>query len=290
MTNRLELNWKLDGFVDEQRYYCSETPIDPENPPVPKAVLPGNIRAYTDFAITEESEYYICVGSVKNGVEKISEQKVVTAAGDQYWSSVSCYLRFDTDFSDEKGKVWTAHGGASISSDAKFGGGALSLYESGAYIITPISSDFYLDGDFTIEFFSKIAPISANFVEGIWLACGETAWGQNAAYVGFDKTRMYIGDQSGSANFNTQISNNFLHYCFMRKNGVIYAFKDGVLIGSVALNREFKFNSGGTCIGAARWASQTTMIGIIDEMRITKGVARYDTAGFAPPDTKFPTS
>ena len=37
MTNRLELNWELDGVVDEQRYYCSETPIDPLNLPVPKA-------------------------------------------------------------------------------------------------------------------------------------------------------------------------------------------------------------------------------------------------------------
>ncbi|MBI1453695.1 hypothetical protein IL972_17540, partial [Acinetobacter sp. FL51] len=48
LTNRLELNWKLDGFVDEQRYYCSETPIDPENLPVPKAVLAGDVRTYVD--------------------------------------------------------------------------------------------------------------------------------------------------------------------------------------------------------------------------------------------------
>ena len=211
----------------------------------------------------------------------------VTAAGDQYWSSVSCYLRFDTDFSDEKGKVWTANGGVSITSDAKFGGGALSLSQSGAYIITPTSSDFYLDGDFTIEFFSKTAPIPPNFIEGIWLACGETSWNNNAAYLGFVETRMYIGDALGGINFYTARSNNLLHYCFMRQGGVIYGFKDGVLIDSGAFNRAFKFNSGGTCIGVARWSS-TSAIGIIDEMRITKGVARYDTAGFAPPVSQFP--
>ena len=38
MTNRLELSWKLDGFIGEQRYYCSETPIDVNNLPVPKAI------------------------------------------------------------------------------------------------------------------------------------------------------------------------------------------------------------------------------------------------------------
>lgn len=44
MTNRLELNWSLDGFVDEQRYYCSETPIDSENLPAPKVILDGEAR------------------------------------------------------------------------------------------------------------------------------------------------------------------------------------------------------------------------------------------------------
>ena len=287
MTDRLELAWDADGLIDEQRYYCLETPIDVNNLPVPKAVLVGDVRTYIDTEIEVGKTYYLRVGSVKNGVEKISEQKVVTA-GDQYWSSVVCYLRFDTDFSDEKSKIWTANGGVSITSDAKFGGGALDLTTQGSYLSTPSSSDFYLDGDFTIEFFSKIAPIPPNFVEGIWLACGETSWNSNAAYVGFNTTRMYIGDSSGSTLFYTQISNDLLHYCFMRESGVIYGFKDGVLIGSEALNRAFKFNSNGTCIGVARWAPQTTMIGIIDEMRITKSVARYDTAGFAPPLSQFP--
>ncbi len=73
MTNRLELNWKLDGFVDEQRYYCSETAIDLENLPSPKAVLAGDLRAYVDTDIEVGKTYYICVGSVKNSVEKLSE-------------------------------------------------------------------------------------------------------------------------------------------------------------------------------------------------------------------------
>ena len=79
MTNRLELNWSLDGVVDEQRYYCSETPIDSENLPVPKAVLAENIRAYTDFSITEGATYHICIGSVKNAVEKLSDEVKVYA-------------------------------------------------------------------------------------------------------------------------------------------------------------------------------------------------------------------
>ena len=54
-------NWDLDGFVDEQRYYCSETPIDPENLPLPKAVLAGDVRTYVDTAIEVGKTYYVAV-------------------------------------------------------------------------------------------------------------------------------------------------------------------------------------------------------------------------------------
>lgn len=74
MTNRLELNWKLYGFVDEQRYYCSETPIDIENLPTPKAVLAGDVRTYTDTDIEIGMTYYVRIGSLKNSVEKMSDE------------------------------------------------------------------------------------------------------------------------------------------------------------------------------------------------------------------------
>lgn len=79
MTDRLELNWKLNGFIDEQRYYCSETPIDTGNPPTPKAVLDGNIRSYTDTDIEVGKIYYVRVSSVKNSIEKISNEVVASS-------------------------------------------------------------------------------------------------------------------------------------------------------------------------------------------------------------------
>lgn len=74
MTNRLELSWKLDGFIDEQRYYCSETPIEIENLPAPKVILAGDVRTYVDTDIEVGKTYYVRIGSVKNGVEKISDE------------------------------------------------------------------------------------------------------------------------------------------------------------------------------------------------------------------------
>ena len=75
MTNRLELNWKLDGFVDEQRYYCSETPFTSTTLPAAKAVLLNTDRTYVDTDIDEDKLYYVAVSSVRNGVEKVSAIK-----------------------------------------------------------------------------------------------------------------------------------------------------------------------------------------------------------------------
>lgn len=74
MTNRIELNWDVPYAVDEQRYYCSETPIDIENLPEPKAILAGDVRSYVDYAGDFDKKYYIRVGLVKDTVEKISEE------------------------------------------------------------------------------------------------------------------------------------------------------------------------------------------------------------------------
>ncbi|MEQ1158879.1 discoidin domain-containing protein [Acinetobacter johnsonii] len=80
MTNRLELNWSLDGFVDEQRYYCSNSPIDINNLPPPKMVFGGDIRTYIDAEITSGQTYYVRMSSVKNGAEKLSSETTVSTA------------------------------------------------------------------------------------------------------------------------------------------------------------------------------------------------------------------
>jgi hypothetical protein len=79
MTNRLELNWKLDGFVEEQRYYCSETSIDPLNLPTPKAIFAGDVMTYVDTAVEVGKTYHVRVGSVKNEVEKLSDEHIARA-------------------------------------------------------------------------------------------------------------------------------------------------------------------------------------------------------------------
>lgn len=98
MTNRLELNWKLDGFVSEQRYYCSETAIDVNNLPAPKAILAGDVRTYTDVDIDVGKTYYIRVSAVKNAIEKVSDQ-IIKLVGTAWTPSnlVSAKIYLDAD-------------------------------------------------------------------------------------------------------------------------------------------------------------------------------------------------
>lgn len=114
MTNRLELNWKLDGFVDEQRYYCSETPIDPENLPVPKTVFAGDVRACVDTDIEIGKTYYVRVGSVKNNIEKISDESVVLT---ELWNPSSIFETPKIYLDDKKmqDELWESNTNASFS-------------------------------------------------------------------------------------------------------------------------------------------------------------------------------
>ena len=145
MTNRLELNWKVDGFIDEQRYYCSETPIDPENLPLPKAVLAGEARSHTDTNIEIGKTYYIRIGSVKNGVEKLSSEINVSAGIP--WTpeeiTTSMYFTADSVIKDGLNRIsqlndLSGNGNHAIQNTdsrkplhALFGGGSLAIQFDG---------------------------------------------------------------------------------------------------------------------------------------------------------------
>jgi hypothetical protein len=155
LTNRLELNWDLDGFVDEQRYYCSETPIDIENLPAPKAVLANDARVYTDSDnIGIGRKKYIAISSIKNSVEKLSTQKLTYCLPllPKLWSE------FKNNLLDDFDTVWTAINGASISNNA------LKLVRSSAQRVeAPHSEKFHFSdsSDVTIRFKAKISSFAS---------------------------------------------------------------------------------------------------------------------------------
>lgn len=165
MTNRLELNWKLDGFVDEQRYYCSETPINQLNLPLPKAVLAGDVRAYIDSAIETGKTYYICVGSVKNGVEKVSTERAIKA--DKVLNFIT--MRFDLVDSGSSPAIWSKVGDVAFS---EINGATFTSVNQYVYQDTKfINFNLNFKISFTIRRTSQPtshSPIFTNDVLGLW--------------------------------------------------------------------------------------------------------------------------
>lgn len=153
-SNRLELNWSLDGFVDEQRYYCSETLIELNALPVPKAVLAGDVRTYIDTAIEVGKTYYVAVGAVKGGVEKVSQELEIFAGSDEHWDKVVALLHFNGGLVDkvEKG-VYTKTNGVDFVNDAVFGEPAIKIANTQDSVTTTNNSVWqFSDQDFCIEF------------------------------------------------------------------------------------------------------------------------------------------
>lgn len=67
----LKTTWDSTGYVSTFNYYRSETPIDINNLPNP-IIIDSSDSYYTETTHSDKA-YYIVVGSLKNGIEKLSE-------------------------------------------------------------------------------------------------------------------------------------------------------------------------------------------------------------------------
>lgn len=199
MTNRLELIWKLDGFIDEQRYYCSEATIDPISLPPAKAILSGDLRVYTDYDVEVGKTYYIRVGSVKNGVEKISDEVLVRLA--TFTNKINLPLRLNAI--DTVNASWMATlTNITFSDGAIFNGTGSAIVMSGpeTYSSLPISSDFDLSLNFNITSFKNVVmPLLYKMYDGlgveyqIWIEANK---------VGF----IWYSESGVKVNYGTSVS------------------------------------------------------------------------------------
>lgn len=198
-TNRLELNWSLDGFVDEQRYYRSETPIDPENLPAPKAILAGDARSYVDTAIELVKSYHVVVGSVKNGVEKLSSEIEVLV--DTTWTPESLLtlttLIADDSIIDSFGRI------SQITDTSGNTRHAVQTSEDRKPILTSINSQkaMQFDGSDDFLWISDTSYLKAqNFLWVFWV-------GEPVFKTGYTSVFYAIYRQDGGSKLNFSLNN-----------------------------------------------------------------------------------
>ena len=214
--------------------------------------------------------------------------------GDPHFDKVSLLLHMDgangsNTFDDSSGtpKTITAFGGAKISTaQSKFGGASLLLDGSEDYLSAPGHDDFVFGtGDFTVELWVTTTTTSEKVLVDQFAGSGSASW-QFSIKGGTLSWHSHGGYAlAGSAPIN---NGAWHHVAATRSAGTLRFFVDGVLDGAVALGTDYtkKVELG---IGAQVFSRSTfyDFPGNIDDLRITKGVARY-TASFSPPSARFP--
>ena len=175
-------------------------------------------------------------------------------------------------------------GNASINTTIKkYGTGSIYLDGTGDYLTIPTSGEFIFGtGDFTVECW--VYPISWPNDVGI-------VTGPNSGSFQFGKvsTTSFLGIASNDAN-GWYISdatlpslNIWTHIAVSRSGTTLRIFVNGVISGTPATSNTTNF---GIINYIGRNAAGTSFNGYIDDLRITKGVARY-TANFTPPTTSY---
>lgn len=216
---------------------------------------------------------------------------------DADYSSVSLLLNMDgsngsTSFTDlgPVGQSITVAGNAQVTTtDPKFGSGSLLLDGTGDYLqINGVESSMVFGtGDLTIEGWINIPSLPSNGAifsnrssGGTTLIIGYGSAFANGIYVHSDTT-VHI-------NGNTTIAlNTWHHWAYTVESGTQKLWFNGQLLGSAAnydksSTNAFRIGNDGTRNAAVPFN------GKMDDIRVTKGVARY-TSSFTPPTVAHPT-
>jgi hypothetical protein len=190
-------------------------------------------------------------------------------------------------------------GDAKISTaQSKFGGSSILFDGTGDYIRANVDSVNFGTGDFTIEYWTYFT--TAGEAE-IMIDSSPTGYGGvlaiRADYI--DSSRFVYVDVGGisfTATYTagTVLTNNWRHWALVRSGTAsnnVKLYLDGVAIGqgtttaAVSVDPANPLNIGGAVAPSAGYSNVT---GYMDDIRITKGVARY-TSNFTPPDAAFGT-
>jgi hypothetical protein len=242
-----------------------------------------------------------------NGIHNSTGFKMGTATlSDPYFANVSLLLHGEgtngsTTFTDSSSlsKTILRGGTPQISTTrSKIGNASIlfnaSGYNQSNYLYTTNLTNFTFPGDFTIECW--IYPVSMGATWGSFIldtrdtsgSQSNTGWIINYGYAANGNKIGFGGNSAGVITSNVAPTLNvWTNIAVVRSGSVIKMYVNGVaqtqtLTDSTSYNSQ-TFNMG----RSANNASTTGIAGNVDEVRITKGIARY-TANFTPLSTPFP--
>lgn len=219
---------------------------------------------------------------------------------DSDWSSVVLAMHMDgtngsTSFIDLRGHTMTAVGNAQISTaQSKFGGASALFDGTGDAVHTPDSTDWaFGSGDFTIE--AQVRPtdfVSARTIAAQRLSTITTDFWGFRADITTGKVAFFAVVASVLVIHRTTTTAlnaaTWAHVAAVRSAGVLKIYIDGVEGGTTGADSTISLadTAAPLFIGAAYETYANPFKGYIDDVRITKGVARY-IANFTAPTAAF---
>jgi hypothetical protein len=197
-----------------------------------------------------------------------------------------------TTFTEEKGKTVTNTGSVTVSTAQSKFGGASGLFGSGKYLSVPNSADLNMGtGNFTIEAFIYPTAVGPSY---IFQKDGQSGVNFEQYQLMMDASRQLVAvvsnaAASGAATTLTSAAtvtlNTWSHVALERLGNVFTVYLNGVSVATATVSIDLTSTNLPLRIGTDRTLA-SSFTGHIDEIRISKGTARYGGA-FTPPTAAF---
>jgi hypothetical protein len=236
---------------------------------------------------------------------------VVETGTDPDWTHVVLLLGFEgvdgsqgaPGFTDEsprhRGTAAVSGGSQLDTAQFKFGTSSLSVTGTLPLVVFSNSSDFDLSDSnsdqFTIECWARFTGFNTGYNSLVSRALGPINW----RFAAFDNGALLFQSSSDGSTINVDVrsagailTTGIWYHLAVDKDstGKIRLYRNGVPVGS-STPLDSSIHHAGTInisIGSVGFGG-SAVNGWIDEVRVTKGVARYQTdASFTPPTAPFP--
>ena len=199
-----------------------------------------------------------------------------------------------TDSSDSSHTVTAAGNAHTDTALKKFGTASGQLDGTGDYLSIPHGTDFNFDtDDFTVDFWFRVAVF--NGYTTLWAKSdadyqGIQSWVNSSGAIGFscdnDSSSPWVVNVSSA---NSLVSlNTWYHYAMVRNSNTFKVYLDGSEIITNTTTIDFDDSSADLRFGSWAYAAHNMLNGYVDEIRVSKGIARW-TAAFTPPTLPYTT-
>lgn len=207
--------------------------------------------------------------------------------------SLLCNFTNGGIFDNTKKNVLTTVGDAKVSTSVvKYGTGSMYFDGTGDYLDIPRSSNFdFGSGNLTIEGWINVPDINSMLKCIFAVGVPVQVYSQSGTIVvWFNNTDSTVGyiviALTGPS--NSVVANTWTHFAVVRNGSTFTVYVNGVAgTPATGVTQSVFYSATQPRVGYVVGTGTYVFNGYIDDLRITKGVARY-TSAFTPPARAFP--